>query len=268
MPAARDPRGFLAAVRAAPITSTLIALNVLVFGLEAVWGGSRMTVTLLRMGAISPVSTGLPHLASLIAYGYLHFGPAHIAMNMFALYSLGRTLEPILGSSRFFVLYTLSLFGGGVAIASSSVPHVTAGASGAIFGLLGALCALLWQRYRSVRIEEERRAIRGLLGRLLLPNVIISLLPGVSLLGHAGGLIVGAAFSAPFLRARLGARPLREDQGSGGMRASAVALAVLTLLCVAGVWWSLQPWRGAEVGSGAGSTLTWPPPTPSFLRPS
>lgn len=224
-------------MRAAPITSALIAVNVLVFGLQAVWGDAGRTVTLVRMGAISPLTTGFVQLASLITYGYLHTGAVHIGMNMLALYSLGRTLEPILGSSRFFVLYTLSLVGGGVAIASSSAPHVTAGASGAVFGLLGALCVLLWQRYRSLRVESERRTIRSLLGRLLLPNVLISLLPGVSLLGHAGGFVVGAGFIAPFVRARLTDRP-----GSATMKNTAIALATLTLLCIAGVWASLQPW--------------------------
>jgi membrane associated rhomboid family serine protease len=239
-------------VRALPITSTLIALNIAVFGLELAWGGSSFAVTLVRMGAISPVSTGLLHAASLIAYGYLHFETLHIAMNMLALYSLGRTLEPMLGGSRFFVLYTLSLLGGGVAIAASPGPRVTVGASGAIFGLLGAVCALLWQRYRSVRSEEERRAIRSLVGGLLVPNVIISLLPGVSLLGHVGGFVVGAAFGMVFVRARVVGRPLHEARGSAAMKTAAVALAMLTLLCVAGVWWSLQPWRGVQDPSGQG----------------
>ena len=238
-------RALLLTARALPITTSLIALNSLVFALESAWDGGRPTVTLVRMGAIHPASAGLLHWTSFMAYGYLHIGLAHIGMNMFALYSLGRVLEPLLGGGRFFVLYTLSLLGGGMAIALSTAPHVTAGASGAIFGLLGAICALLWQRHRSAHLDEERRAIRGLLGRLLLPNVIISLLPGVSLLGHAGGLIVGAAFSAPFLRARLAGRP--HGERSPAMNAAAIALAVLTLLCVAWIWWVLQPWRTADL---------------------
>src|SRR5690349_20852354 len=138
-------------VRQAPITAALIATNAIVFALEEQWGGSHATETLVRMGAVFPPATGLLRWASLLAYGYLHIGTLHIGMNMLGLWNIGRSLEPLLGGSRFFILYTLSLIGGGIAIRLSPSPGVTAGASGALFGLLGAICAILWRRYRDAR---------------------------------------------------------------------------------------------------------------------
>lgn len=229
--------------RDAPVTTILIALNTVIFVLEELWGGSEATRTLVRMGAIFSDAPSALLWPSLLSYGYLHIGPLHIFMNMFGLWNIGRSLEPLLGPSRFFLLYTLSLLGGGLAIALSPNPHVTAGASGALFGLLGAICALLIRRYRLSRSELERRGIRGSIGRMLLPNVLISLLPGVSFMGHAGGLLIGALFMA---RTLLGvADPQREwssSRRSRGVDLAAAGLAVLTVAAVGWVWWSYTPW--------------------------
>lgn len=239
---APPPRPRFQGAREAPITTALVALNVIVFALEEQWGGSHRTETLVRMGAIFPPATGLARWASMLAYGYLHVGGLHIGMNMFALWNIGRMLEPSLGSGRFFTLYTLSLLGGGIAIQLSPAPHVTAGASGAIFGLMGAICAILWRRYRSARHDEERRSIRGSIGGLLLPNVVISLLPGVSLLGHVGGLLVGAGYYAISVGTRSERGLPRPREGAAGATWTALLLAALTLLCIAWLWWALQPW--------------------------
>lgn len=229
--------------RDAPITTALIVVNVLVFMLEENWGGSDVTATLVRMGAIYRDEAEVLRAATLLSYGYLHIGALHIGMNMFALWNIGRLLEPVLGSARFFVLYSLSLLGGGAAIMASPAPHVTAGASGALFGLLGAICALLWRRYRNARFGDERRVILGSIGRLLLPNVVISLLPGVSLLGHAGGLVVGALFTAPFFAGK-GQLP-RTPERSVLMIGLALVLGLLTVFAVGSVWLYFQPWRVA-----------------------
>jgi membrane associated rhomboid family serine protease len=232
--------------RDVPVTTALIVVNVLVFMLEETWGNSQSVSTLLRMGAIYRGTPDYFHWATCVSYGYLHIGVIHLGVNMFALWNIGRLLEPLLGKSRFFVLYTLSLVGGGIAISLSPTPHVTAGASGALFGLLGAVCALLYRRYRNARLPLERREIGGLLGRLLVPNLLISLLPGVSLLGHAGGLVVGAVFVArTFLKPSQLHAPLPTPRRSRSLDALALALLLLTLGSVASVWLSHEPWRDA-----------------------
>jgi len=232
----------------APVTVALIAINVLFFALEEYWGGSTRSSTLARMGA---VYTGAPEplgWLSVFSYGYLHIGALHIGMNMLGLWNIGRALEPMLGSARFFVLYTLSAVGGGIAISLSTGPQITAGASGALFGLLGAICALLVRRYRSAFFDEERREIRAVLGRILVPNLLISLIPGVSLLGHLGGLVVGGAFMARTLLQRSPkSRPPAQIR-SPMMIAASILLALITISSIGWIWSAYEPWLPAATG--------------------
>ncbi len=246
----RTQESTIPGARDAPITTALIVINVLVFALEEMWGGSETTRTLVGMGAIFSDGPAGLRWATLLSYGYLHIGPLHIGMNMFGLWNIGRMLEPLLGPSRFFVLYTLSLLGGGLAIALSPTPHITAGASGALFGLLGAVCALLLRRYRNSRSAPERKVLRGFIGRMLLPNVLISLLPGVSFLGHAGGLVIGALFMARSLVGPADPRAaLSSPKGAAPLDAFAVLLALFTLGAVAWQWWSFAPWAAYKLAS-------------------
>lgn len=234
----RAPGSIEAPRRRAPITTALVVINVVIFLLEEQWGGSDKMSTLARMGATYRGSPDFVRPATLFSYGYLHIGAFHLGMNMFALWNIGRMLEPLMGKSRFFVLYTLSLLGGGVAIMLSPSASLTAGASGALFGLLGAVCMRMLGRYRSSRADEERREIRGNIGRILIPNLVISFLPGVSLLGHAGGLVIGALFVASAWRGE------REAPAAGPlMTGSALLLGLATVAAIGWVWFSLQPWR-------------------------
>jgi rhomboid protease GluP len=234
----------LAAARAIPVTVALIAVNVVMLLLEEAWGGSGNSQTLVRMGAIySPRLHGEGawfDFGSLVASAYLHFGLVHLAMNMFALYSIGRSLEGLLGSSRFFVLYALAGLGGGVAVALSPTPTVTAGASGAVFGLFGAICVLYALRYRASNREHERVAIRNNLAALLLPNVLISLLPGISLLGHLGGFVVGLATMASIHA--IYQRPIDRVAANRRFTVAAIFLAALTVSGIGAVWSHLTPW--------------------------
>lgn len=124
---------------------------------------------------------------------FLHVGLVHLVMNMLALLVFGSELERELGRRRYAALYALSALGGAVAIQLLGDPRVpVAGASTAIYGLLGAL---------GVFMVARRQDLRGLL-TLLVINVLISFLPGVSLLGHLGGLVAGAATAGLLLWTR------------------------------------------------------------------
>jgi membrane associated rhomboid family serine protease len=114
---------------------------------------------------------------------FLHTGPVHLAFNVLALLLFGSELERQLGWARYLAVYLASALGGAVAIQLLGDPRVVvAGASAAIYGLLGALGVLML---------AGRQDVRGLL-TLLAINVFISFLPGISLLGHLGGLVAGA----------------------------------------------------------------------------
>lgn len=119
----------------------------------------------------------------LITSMFLHYGLLHLAMNMWALWVLGRPLEAALGPIRFLALYLLSGLGGSAAVYLFSDPHApTAGASGAIFGLFAALFVLL---------RRLGRDSSSVLPVLIINLVITFSVPGISIAGHLGGLVIG-----------------------------------------------------------------------------
>jgi membrane associated rhomboid family serine protease len=120
--------------------------------------------------------------------GFLHYGPIHILMNMFALWLIGKDLELLLGKVRFTVVYVLSLFGGGVSVLLFGEPvSAVAGASGAVFGLMGGVAVACLR----LKLNPTQALV------LIAVNLIISVsIPGISLLGHVGGLVVGALATA------------------------------------------------------------------------
>jgi membrane associated rhomboid family serine protease len=106
---------------------------------------------------------------------------------MLALYVLGRDLERVLGRVRFLAVYLVSLLGGSAAVMLFGLPLVpVAGASGAVFGLMGGLAVVL---------RRLRLPLGQVIG-LIAVHVAISFLPGISIIGHLGGLVVGAAATA------------------------------------------------------------------------
>jgi membrane associated rhomboid family serine protease len=169
------------------VTYVLIAINVLVYvgttaggGSVGGGGGSFRDLALWGPG----VADG--EVWRLVTGGFLHWGLFHLATNMYALYWLGRMLEPSLGHVRFASLYFASLLAGSFGALLITPNSVTAGASGAIFGLLGA--ALVMARSRGINLMASG------LGPVLLLNLAITFFPGfnISIGGHVGGLIGGA----------------------------------------------------------------------------
>ncbi len=121
----------------------------------------------------------------LITSAFLHDGLMHIGFNMFALWILGPQLERLLGRPRFVVLYFVSLLGGSFGVLLVSPNSPTIGASGAVFGLFGAIMVV--QRKSGASIWQSG------LGAVLLINLAFTfLVPGVSIGGHLGGLVAGA----------------------------------------------------------------------------
>lgn len=124
----------------------------------------------------------------------VHSGFWHLGLNMLALWMIGSSLEPLLGRARFLVLYVLSILGGSVAVALLSFTTPVVGASGAIFGLFGAL--LVIGRHIGANITG--------IAVILAINLAIGFLPGfnVSWQAHVGGLVAGAAIGFVYARTR------------------------------------------------------------------
>ncbi|MDZ8173155.1 rhomboid family intramembrane serine protease [Microbacterium xanthum] len=156
---------------------------------------------------------------TILTVALVHASFWHIGLNMLALWLIGRSLEPLLGRWRFLALYVLSVLGGSVAVALLSFTTPVVGASGAIFGLFGAL--LVIGRHLGANVT----GIAIILGL----NLVIGFLPGfnVSWQAHVGGLVVGALVGFIFAATR---SPRR--RGLQILLLIAVAAGLLALLLV------------------------------------
>lgn len=215
------------------VTYILIAVNLAVFLATAAQAGSILHnergSSLFRAWALFPPAVANGDIERLIGSGFLHFGVIHLAVNMLALYIIGRDTELILGRSRYIAVYLASMIGGSAAVMAFQIDALTAGASGAVFGLMGAEAVILLRMRRSPAPIISIIAI----------NVIISVsIPGISFWGHLGGLVAGAASAAGLLYAPqlLGAGNNREKAVRIGWAAVAavvvVALGIIVLRIV------------------------------------
>ena len=188
------------------VTYALIAINLAVF----VWIGIQDPDSLSRTGfsadqrdlALSEYDLAVRHeWYRLVSSGFLHFGFLHIALNMLLLFQLGQLLEPELGRVRFALLYFAALLGGsaGVMLLNQNFTELHGGASGAVFGLMGASAVVLFQR--------GINPLTTGLGMTLILNLLITFsIPGISIGGHLGGIAAGALaawFIAPSKPRRL-----------------------------------------------------------------
>ena len=190
-------RGWL---RGRSVTHILMAMNVVVYlaslaltgpellnrggGFFSMLGPSNRVLEFL--GDVNPRSVLVDHeWWRIVTAAFLHLGLVHIAFNMSALNSLGRTLEEFYGPIRFILVYMGSAIAGSLVIVAAN--QAAAGASGAIFGLLGAGFA-----YGKRRGGTFGKAVRGQFGQWVLYNVLFTfLVPGISIAAHLGGLVAG-----------------------------------------------------------------------------
>ncbi len=205
------------------VTLVLIAVNVLVF----VVGLSRTGSLAVDYGnlaqALDPTTGQVVGVAAgqyyrLVTAAFLHAGPFHVLINMFALFQIGPVLERALGRWRFLALYLLSALGGSVTgylLAPLNQPSV--GASGAIFGLFGAYYVVVR------RLGGET----GSIVVLLVINLIITFsVPNIDWRAHLGGLVVGGVLAIAFAYVPRGPRQRLLHIGA------CVAVAVVLLIAV------------------------------------
>lgn len=182
-----------------PVTTTLVGLNVLVFVAMVATGASPLspnTDQLLRWGAdFGPLSLG-PQPWRMLASNYVHIGIIHIALNMWCLWNLGYLAERIFEPRTYILTYTACGIAGSLASLWLHPLAVGAGASGAIFGMAGALIAALYLGHLPV----PKSAIQGTLKSLLTfagYNLFFgSVVPGIDNSAHIGGLVMGLAIGA------------------------------------------------------------------------
>lgn len=180
------------------VTYVLIGLNAAAFLMSEVMGGSCDQEVMLKLGAAFTPYILDGQLWRLFTSMFLHFGITHLTSNMIVLLALGEKLEKMLGHVRYLVLYLLGgIFGNVCRVitdAASGSGRVSAGASGAVFALLGAIVILYLFRRDIFRIPVSR-VIFGL-ALALLPGVYSE---GIDLVAHVGGLVSGALLMLPMI---------------------------------------------------------------------
>jgi rhomboid protease GluP len=174
------------------ITYSLIALNVLIFLMMVINGVGifePLVSDLLKWGGnFKPYTTG-GEWWRLITCMFVHIGIIHIALNMYALFSVGVYLEPMLGKARYIVAYLCTgIFASLASLWWHNEPTVSAGASGAIFGLYGVFLALLTTKLIPARVRSE--LLRSI-GIFVVYNLVYGMKGGVDNAAHVGGLISG-----------------------------------------------------------------------------
>jgi rhomboid protease GluP len=221
------------------VTMVLIAINVLVFvGMLAngVSATEPTTADLLAWGA----SYGPLELSTdwwrLFTAMFVHIGVLHIALNMYCLWSLGPLAERLFGPWRFLSLYVLSGVGGNVASVGLHPAIVAAGASGAIFGIAGALLPVLHLRNIPAIAGLRGRGGRLGIGGFIAYNLIYGFAnAGIDNAAHIGGLGIGflIGYAAPVAGSHSGRAAAWRTQG--------VLLAIAILLAV--VFAGVRGWR-------------------------
>lgn len=207
------------------VTYVLIAINVVVFGLQ--WlGGVNQVAGDFGMWPVGIAANG--EWWRLVTAAFLHGSILHIAFNMYVLFAFGPVLERVLGHVRFVILYLFAALGGAVAsYVFSPVNTISVGASGAIFGLMGALIVA------GRRLRYDITQVLVLLGI----NVAIGfVLPGIDWRAHLGGLVTGAVVAAIMVLPK---------------RANRVAWQVVGLVGLLVVLALMTAWRTEQITSGA-----------------
>ncbi|WP_052427718.1 rhomboid family intramembrane serine protease [Actinopolyspora erythraea] len=178
------------------LVPVLIAVNVLFYVLTVVQAGSvsrNNTAPLFQMWSLIPPQVAAGEWWRVFTSAFLHFGLVHVLINMIALWVVGREMELLLGRTRFAAVYLLSLLGGSMFVfLFNPTLSEAAGASTALYGLFGGVAVAAW------RLKLNMRPILLVIGI----NVVLTLsIPGISLFGHLGGLVLGALSTAALLYA-------------------------------------------------------------------
>jgi len=193
-------------VRATPrffVTPALITANVAYFAIAVLHGVSPMQPErqqLLDLGALYGPLVFDGEWWRLSSAIFVHIGFLHLFFNMWCLWSLGNAAERMFGNLTFLLIYLLSGIGGALASLAWHPSVLSAGASGAIFGIAGALVSMLY--FGEIRVP--RHVVRQLLSSLAFFvgfNLLLgSVLEGVDNAGHVGGLVVGLGLGAALHR--------------------------------------------------------------------
>src|SRR5437660_3390098 len=181
----------------APATATLMAINIAVYIGMVVTGGFQFSgEQLIRWGGNYGPLTISGEYWRLMTAGFVHGSIVHIGLNMWCLYSLGRLSEQLFGRWQTFMIYMLTGVGGALLSVTYDPERLSVGASGAIFGIAGAVVAGL--KFGDLEIPEgQRRAILSSVVMFAVINFSLGGLGRTDNMCHLGGFITGLMLGLP-----------------------------------------------------------------------
>lgn len=243
------------------VTATITAVCVVMTALEYYWMSAGKLAVFAAMGANNGLAVADGEVWRLFASAFLHGDIFHLLVNMYALWSFGGLLETLLGARRYILLYGLSALGGALASAFLGTAMWSVGASGAIWGLMAAgIAVAYWPRDLLPHDIVEQLRKRAWVPLAI--NLVYSFQPGIDILAHLGGGVVGFLLIAGVLTR--GLKPVAERERPGDaergpnpavtLGAAAVVLAmamsVVTALAVGRPWRLGDPleYRRAAIG--------------------
>ncbi len=213
------------------VTYALIAVNVLVFAAMVFSGVSATSPTgmnLIDWGSDFGMETARGQWWRLFTAMFVHIGFFHLVFNMIAFVYVGPTVERMFGNLGFLVLYVVSGLGGSLLALYLNPMLIHAGASGAIFGIYGALLAVLLRERDSIP-PLVRANLKKYVSMFIAYNLVNSMRPGISMAAHVGGLATG------FVCGFIAAQPLNVESESGRSSRNLMVAGIGVLLCVVGV---------------------------------
>jgi rhomboid protease GluP len=168
------------------LTRLLLLANILVFAWTSLHNATASSSSLIHYGAFYGPAVQDGEWWRAFTSAFVHDGFLHIAFNMFALWQIGTIVEQLFGTPKMAVIYVASILGSGWAIYEFNYTEITIGASGAIFGLFGALVAA------GLRLGKYgQQLVRSMLGLVIINVLLGFMIPNISQAGHLGGLVAG-----------------------------------------------------------------------------
>ena len=220
-------------------TYGIIAINVVVFILMVMNGAEIFAVTNgfvhIKWGSNVTALTLSGDWWRLLTSTFIHFGIIHLAMNMYALYTAGVYLEPMLGKTKYIAAYLCTgIIGGIVSLWWHTEGVNGAGASGAIFGLYGVFLALL---FTNLIPKQVRSALLQSIGIFVVFNIVYGMRSGIDNAAHIGGLLTGMLIGFIFYLELSGRIMIRRS----------MAAPLIMILTIAGTWYFLTNYKSDVV---------------------
>ena len=226
-----------------PVTLLLIGANLLVFVLmlgngAGLWHAQNSIQ--LAWGANFGPATQDGQWWRLGSALFLHFGLIHLTMNLWALWDGGQLVERMFGHLRFIIIYLASgLCGNLLSLVIQGNEAVSGGASGAIFGVYGALLVFVWRERQQLNPGEFRWLFWGGLGFSAVSITLGLIIPGIDNSAHIGGLVAGCLLGMLFGRALTASNPWRwQDRVLSGSLLAGVIIYLATHIPPPAYRWS------------------------------